>query len=180
MTEGLGLPLDGGKTLGRKKVSARCTVRGVRANLELVDAPGKVIGSLRASEASARRASSTLRHASTSPPALKATFTRHDRDYRLFAEYNESINHLPRFIVERKPWGASIDLFLFCHSLFYLLWNFSSMIRGMWLEFTFVGWKGRKEVWVGFAWILGIFRAKRVLLRLEWFIVSCFERAVRC
>lgn len=99
MTVDLGLEPMMVERAGKEKtmVSFHCSVRGVRANLELVDAPRKVIASLRAS---ARRANSTLRHASTSPPALKATFTRHDRDYRLFAEYNQPINHPPRFIVE--------------------------------------------------------------------------------
>lgn len=109
------------KTMG----SFHCSVRGVRANLELVDAPGKVIASLRAS---ARRANSTLRHASTSPPALKATFTRHDRDYRLFAEYNQPINHPTRFIVESAALGRCVRFFFVLPFLFLTNIPFSNFL----------------------------------------------------
>lgn len=115
MTVDLGLEPMMVERAGKEKTmgSFHCSVRGVRANLELVDAPRKVIASLRAS---ARRANSTLRHASTSPPALKATFTRHDRDYRLFAEYNQPINHPPRFIVESP---AALRSFFFVLPFFF-------------------------------------------------------------
>lgn len=120
MTEELGLEhrLMVERAEGKEKTmgSFHCSVRGVRANLELVDAPGKVIASLRAS---ARRANSTLRHASTSPPALKATFTRHDRDYRLFAEYNQPINHPTRFIVESAALGRCVRFFFVLPFLFF-------------------------------------------------------------
>lgn len=129
MTEELGLEhrLMVERAEGKEKTmgSFHCSVRGVRANLELVDAPGKVIASLRAS---ARRANSTLRHASTSPPALKATFTRHDRDYRLFAEYNQPINHPTRFIVESAALGRCVRFFFVLPFLFLTNIPFSNFL----------------------------------------------------
>ena len=99
------LGFDGGKDARKGEKDG---LVGVRANPRAgcdPPRPGKV-NRLAAGEPRGIRSSSEQhapRHASTSPPAFKATFTRHDRDYRLFAEHNESINHLPRFIVESTP-----------------------------------------------------------------------------